>query len=168
VRIAARPVELAVISFVALSVGFAAGLWLARQDGGVSGGAGAASRAPHPVGAEDHLELGTLALQQGDLASAERHFAQAVALEPGSARARADLGAVLMLQGRWDEARSELDRARDADPQSPEAWFLTGMLRRDGFADTAGAREAWTRFLELIPSESPQAETVRGWLADLR
>lgn len=161
--LAARPRELVMVSFLTLSAGFAAGWWFARQDTGAGEGTGA----PHAVGAAEHLELGTLSLEAGDLASAERHFRDAAALDPGSGRARADLGAVLMLQGRFDEARAELDAALEVDPESPEVWFLSGMLWRDGFGDTTRAREAWERFLTLMPPDSPQAATVRGWLAEL-
>jgi tetratricopeptide (TPR) repeat protein len=162
---AARTRELIAVSFLALSGGFAAGWWFARQDEGP--GTGIGTGAPHAVGAAEHLELGTLSLEAGDLASAERHFREAAALDPASGRARADLGAVLMLQGRFDEAGTELDAAREAAPESPEVWFLSGMLWRDGFGDTTRAREAWERFLTLMPPDSPQAATVRGWLAEL-
>ncbi len=161
-RLAARPRELVVLSFVALSLGFGAGWWMGRQDSGPGG-----ESAPHPVGAGEYLELGSRALEAGDLASAEAHFRRAAELESGSARARADLGAVLMLEGRWDDAAAELEAARRADPGSPEAWFLTGMLERDGYGNAAGAREAWERFLQIVPPDTPQAETVRGWLAEL-
>jgi Flp pilus assembly protein TadD len=156
--LAARPRELIVVSFVALSVGFAAGWWLAAQDGG-SG--------PHEVGPAEHTELGTRALEAGDLASAERHFRDAVGLDPESSGARADLAAVLMLQGRWEEAHAELQEALRLDPQTPETWFLSGMLWRDGFGDTTRAREAWQRFLALVPADSPQAVTIREWLSAL-
>ena len=72
-----------------------------------------------------------------------------------------------MLQGRWQEAHAELEQALRLDPQSPEAWFLTGMIWRDGFGDTTRAREAWHRFLALVPEASPQAVTIREWLAEL-
>ncbi len=168
-RLASRPRELALASFVALSLGFAAGWWLARQDSGsgqVMTGAGG-EVAPHPVGASEYLQLGGSAMESGDLGTAERYFRRAVELEPGSAIAHANLGAVFLLLGRWDEASEELKTAREADPESPDAWFLTGMLRRDGYGDPAGARQAWGRFLELTPPESPQANTVREWIAAL-
>jgi tetratricopeptide (TPR) repeat protein len=156
--LAARPRELALVSLVALSAGFAAGWWLARQD---------REAAPHAVGPAEHAELGARALEAGDLTSAERHFREVARLEPETARARADLAAVLMLQGRWPEAGAELELARNLDPRSPETWFLSGMLWRDGYGDTTRARESWERFLTLVPEDSPQAATIRGWLAEL-
>ena len=160
--LAARTRELVLVSFVTLSAGFAAGWWLATQDR-TTGGAGAT----HAVGPAEHLELGTQALQAGDLASAEEHFRAALELAPEDARSHSDLAAVLMLQGRWDEAREELDRARERDPESPDAWFLTGMLWRDGYGDSLRARQSWERFLELVPAESAQAATIREWIAAL-
>ena len=165
-RLAARPRELLVASFLTLSLGFGAGYWMGRQEGpGIEDTMTGA--APHRVGPSEYLQLGTQSLEAGDVASAERYFREAVALDPGTARARADLAAALMMQSRWDDATVELEAAREADPSNPEAWFLTGMLERDGYANPAGAREAWGRFLEIMPEDSPQAETVRGWLADL-
>lgn len=158
--------RLVVVSFVALSVGFAAGWWLARQDGG-AGPRGGATGAPHPVGADEHLELGSRALQAGDLTAAERHFRDATAASPQTARPRVDLAAVLMLQGRWEEAHGELESAGRLEPESPEVWFLAGMLWRDGFGDGLRARQAWQRFLALVPPDSPEAVTVRQWLSDL-
>jgi hypothetical protein len=38
---------------------------------------------------------------------------------------------------------------------------------RDGLRDRDRAREAWERFLAMVPSDSPQAGTVRGWLDGL-
>jgi tetratricopeptide (TPR) repeat protein len=108
-----------------------------------------------------------MSLEAGDLPAAEGHFRQALAIEPGSAQARSDLGAALLLQGRWDEAREELEAAREADPESPEAWFFTGLLWRDGYDDADRAREAWERFLTLVSPDSPPAGTVRQWLAEL-
>jgi cytochrome c-type biogenesis protein CcmH/NrfG len=72
-----------------------------------------------------------------------------------------------MLQGRWEEAHAELQEALRLDPQTPETWFLSGMLWRDGFGDTTRAREAWQRFLALVPADSPQAVTIREWLSAL-
>jgi tetratricopeptide (TPR) repeat protein len=157
--LAARPRELVAVSFVALSFGFAAGWWLARQD--------RPDTLPAEPGGTASLELGTRALEAGDLALAESHFRAVLARDPDNPRARLELAGALMLQGRWEEAEPELERARELAPDRPEAWFLSGLLWREGFADTAAAREAWRRFLELVPADSPEAATVRAWLAEL-
>ena len=46
----------------------------------------------------------------------------------------------------------------------PAVWYLEGWVARDGLADTARARAAWGRFLELAPGDTPQAAEVRRWL----
>ena len=157
-----RTRELVAVSFVTLSAGFVAGWWLGGQEA-ASGPGGA----PHAVGPDEHAGLGTQALQAGDLVTAEQHFRAAAELDPESSRSHSDLAAVLLLGGRWDEARTEIDRARELDPDSPDAWFLTGMLWRDGYGDTLRARQSWERFLELVPPDSPQAATIREWIAGL-
>jgi tetratricopeptide (TPR) repeat protein len=165
-KLAARARDLALVSFVSLSVGFAAGWWLARQEPGTMEGT-ASTGAPHAVGAAEHMQLGEMSLEAGDFSAAEAYFREALELEPGSAQARAELGAALLLQGRYDEARDELETARETNPENPEAWFFSGLLWRDGYGDRDQAREAWERFLTLMPPESEPATTVRGWLAEL-
>ena len=165
-KLATRTRDLALVSFASLSVGFAAGWWLASQEPGATGAA-ATTGAPHSVGAAEHIQLGEMSLEAGDFSAAEAYFREALELEPGSAQARAELGAALLLQGRYDEARDELETARETNPGNPEAWFFSGLLWRDGYGDANRAREAWERFLTLMPTESEPAATVRGWLAEL-
>jgi Flp pilus assembly protein TadD len=44
-----------------------------------------------------------------------------VALEPGNSRAHSDLGLILAMQGRLDEAAVHLERAIALDPQAQDA-----------------------------------------------
>lgn len=164
--ISARPRDLVIASFVALSVGFAAGYWMGRESGSapetVAGGG-----APHPVGAQEYLELGMQALGAGDFAEAEARFRRAVELQPEEAAPHADLAVALMYQEKWEEAHAELERAKERDPEMPEVYFLEGVVYRDARGDTARARAAWERFLTLVPEDSPQAATVREWLVEM-
>jgi len=52
----------------------------------------------------------------GLAADAERHFRQAIRIDPGSARAHHNLGILLLDQGRAAEASAALDRAEALDP----------------------------------------------------
>jgi len=166
VKLSARPAELAVVSFVTLSIGFVFGWYLAPREPAAEPAARAGA-APHPVGAEQHEQLGMNALAAGDFAEAEQRFRRAVELRPDDPSLRGDLAVALLYQGRWAAAESEIERARELAPGIPELDFLEGIVARDGFADTTRARRAWTRYLERVPEGSPQATTVRAWLDSL-
>lgn len=153
------PRLLVVVSFVTLTIGFLAGYWLRGSGEGDSRGT-----APHEVGVEEFVRLGMRSLTAGDYAEAERMFREAVAVSPGDPNPRVDLAMALMSQGRWGEADRELSEARRIAPDLPAVWLLEGWVARDGLADTARARSAWRRFLELAPADAPQAVEVRRWL----
>lgn len=151
---------LILVSFVTLTLGFLAGYGLR----GSGDGGGREAAAPHEVGVEEFVRLGMRSLAAGDYAEAERRFREAVALSPADPDPRVDLAVALMSQGRWGEADRELSEAKRIAPDLPAVWLLEGWLARDGLADTARARTAWRRFLELAPPEGPQAAEVRRWL----
>jgi tetratricopeptide (TPR) repeat protein len=62
--------------------------------------------------ADFHVELGLVRQRQGRLDDAARHFREALAADPGSARARASLGALLVGSGDLAGARVELEALR--------------------------------------------------------
>lgn len=156
------PKVLVAVTFLALAAGFAAGWWMAG-----SGALEPEASPPHAVGAEEHIRLGMRALAAGAFGEAENRFRDAARLAPEDPAPHADLAVALLYQERWEEARGELGLARRYGPDLPEVAFLEGILYRDGLGDTTRAREAWQRFLALVPEDSPQAATVRGWLAEL-
>lgn len=57
----------------------------------------------------------------GDLAGAEREYRALLAEEPGDGDALYNLGTILLLQGRHDEARPHLEAARSGDLEEPRA-----------------------------------------------
>lgn len=159
------PRALVVATFLALSVGFVVGYWMApRSD---MPAPPAANAAPHAVGPGEYSQLGMQSLEAGDFPSAERYFRRATELSPDDAGPHMDLAVSLMYQERWEEAHGELEVAGRLAPEAPEVLFLKGVVYRDGLRDGERAREAWERFLGMVPADSPQASTVRGWLDDL-
>lgn len=159
---ATGPRALVIASFVALTLGALGGYWMGLHADGRSRESEEAP--PHPVGVPEHVRLGMRALSQGDAAEAERRFRDAVALAPADPSVRANLAVALMIQERWGEAESELERAQTLGPDLPEVAFLQGVLARDGLGDPARARAAWERFLALVPATSPQADSIRQWI----
>lgn len=161
------PKVLILATFVALSVGFGAGYWIGTQSDDPAPAMAGGEAPPHPVGAQEYVQLGMSALSAGQFGEAERRFRQALERAPDSPDVRTNLAIALMYQERWDEAWEQIQLAREAAPEMPEVYFLEGVVYRDARDDTAGARQSWNRFLELVPEDSPQAETVREWLAVL-
>jgi tetratricopeptide (TPR) repeat protein len=161
----AGPRALVLATFVALSVGFLAGYWLAPREEGVA--PSTVTDAPHAVGPEEYGQLGMQSLEAGDFAAAERYFRRATEMAPESGTAHADLAVSLMYQQRWQDAHGELEIAGELSPETPEVYFLQGVVYRDGLNDTARARDAWERFLAMVPPDAPQAGTVHTWLEGL-
>ncbi len=63
-----------------------------------------------------HTYLGILALQEGDLNTAESEFQRELSRDPNYQMAVAELGEVRYRQGRWAEAVSQLSRSRTVEP----------------------------------------------------
>jgi TolB-like protein/tetratricopeptide (TPR) repeat protein len=79
--------------------------------------------------AEAHAALGQMALNfEWDLASAERAYARAVEFNPGYATAHQWYAEALLLLGRFDEARTEIEEALLLDPLSPSALTVRGYV----------------------------------------
>ena len=76
-----------------------------------------------------HL-LGVIALQRGDLATAERQITQALASKPKDAAALNNLGTVLLRAGRLEEAREHFERAAKAQPTFADAQSNLGNALR--------------------------------------
>lgn len=162
------PKVLIVATFVALSAGFGAGYWIGSQsDDPTPPTTASGEMPPHPVGAQEYVQLGMTALSSGQFGEAERRFRQALERAPNNPDVHTDLAVALMYQERWDDAWEQIQAAKDVAPEMPEVFFLEGIVYRDARGDTTEARESWNRFLELVPPDTPQAQTVREWLADL-
>jgi Tfp pilus assembly protein PilF len=77
--------------------------------------------------AEGHLNLGALALRQGDAVVAEREFRLALARQPQFVPARVNLADALRVQGREPEAEAELRAALALVPDSGDVHHALGM-----------------------------------------
>lgn len=78
--------------------------------------------------AESWFYLGTLVGMRGDAAGAENGFRNALLLMPGFFQAQYNLAIALRDQGRFDEARSELESLVSKQPQHADAWNILGYL----------------------------------------
>src|SRR5690606_23822729 len=92
----------------------------------------------HAHRADVHDLVARIALAQGDEATAERAWQQALAIAPEFGAAHRGLGFLCYRQGRWDEAETHLARARAATPGDPAleaAWDALHIARHDADAE---------------------------------
>jgi tetratricopeptide (TPR) repeat protein len=90
-------------------------------------GRAAMSRAdPRNVALHDDLAL--LLADAGDMSAAEREFRASLALRPGSAAARFNVGMALLARGDRQQARSLFESALAADPAHGPAHFQIGLM----------------------------------------
>ena len=77
-----------------------------------------------------------------------------VAASPESSRAHLNLGAALISEGRWEEAREEIEKALDLEPDSAEALHNLGLIEA-GDTHWIDAEAAYRRSLLLQPDAPP-------------
>ena len=81
---------------------------------------------PQRAGRLGYEARAQLAVLSGEPERAREILAELVERWPEDVEARVDLGEVLGEEGRLAEARAELDRVVERDPNHPRAWFLLG------------------------------------------
>ena len=69
--------------------------------------------------------------------------------------------------GNVEEARSSLERVIAQAPDQPDAYYLLGVVLRDGVGDRPGAARRFQRYLELAP-EGQHVSEARAALVALR
>ena len=80
--------------------------------------------------AQANHNMGNLLLDQGRLPEAERHFREALRIDPGLAEAQINLGNILARRGRYAEAAARYRIALKNDPSSTQARAnLTAVAR---------------------------------------
>jgi tetratricopeptide (TPR) repeat protein len=94
--------------------------------------------------------LGGIMFERGQLAEARALFERGLAGRPRSAFLHGNLGEVLRLLGRQDDALRHLQLAVEIDPRLAQAWNSLGLLANDR-ADYAEAELACREALRLQP-----------------
>lgn len=112
-----------------------------------------------------HLALGDLHLASANYAKAEAEFRAEARLTPASAVAAYKLGLVLTNLGQAGEARRELERADQLQPDMPETLLALGKARALA-GNPAGAEQALQRVVKLEPA-SALAEAAHLQLAQI-
>ena len=115
-----------------------------------------------PQLAEAHAALGDVALRSNwDFALGERELRRAIELDPHKATYHAWLSSLLVYEGRFDEAMSEIDLAVADDPLWPlvysMATYVAGMAH-----DSTRAIAFAQKYVALVP-DSPESHNQLGW-----
>lgn len=111
-------------------------------------------------GQPDALHLLAMAARdQGDAATAERLFVEALTGAPRRADILVNLGNFLFAQGREQEARSHLSKAVKWDPKLVSAWYHLGLLELKT-GNLSEARRCASRATGLAPRHQPAWELL--------
>lgn len=123
--------------------------------------------APSPAPEQDvaAAPAGEAAGQAVDVARLAELTAQ-VEREPSHIDARLELGVLLMGSGDVAGAEEQWLAATQLDPERIEPWYNLGFLYLSQQpADTASARDAWQRVLEIDP-DFPEADIIRNHMPE--
>jgi tetratricopeptide (TPR) repeat protein len=115
-----------------------------------------------------HVRLAKIHDDRAEWAEAIRERRLALAGAPDDASLLLDLGITLSRASHPDEAAEVLARARQTLRRNFRIPYWQGLVAQQ-LGRPTDAREAFTRFLSLVPSRYPeQIAEVRGRLRDLR
>jgi Tfp pilus assembly protein PilF len=111
--------------------------------------------------------MGSVRWDLGDEEAAERWYRRALEADPSWAQPYNNLGALLIGQDRFAEAKEVLDEGLRRDAASPTRPEITAFLLKNRGLAAAGLGEAdapryWERSLEILPGN----EEVKRLLAD--
>ncbi len=100
--------------------------------------------AQHPGSPYLHFALGWLARRAGDLDGAETAYRRSLELWPNNGQALNNLGNLLAMQGRFDDALKSFQSATQVDPRNAAAFFNASQVHTRLF-DYRAASEAVAR-----------------------
>jgi type IV pilus assembly protein PilF len=115
-----------------------------------------------------HFALSNMGLayyHKKDYAEAEKHFQEALKMNPDFVNALAGLAATYMAMGRYDDAIVKLERAVRKEPKLPHIHYELGKAY-EGAGNLRRAREEYQRAVELAP-DSPLGDDAQKALRKL-
>jgi tetratricopeptide (TPR) repeat protein len=98
-----------------------------------------------PLAPEPHVARGRLALRRSDFPAAERAFREALEVEEGW-YPRFELALLASRSGRRNQAREEIERARDLNPQDPLVRRAAELIAAGRRLDPTGVDRAKVQF----------------------
>lgn len=100
----------------------------------------------------------------GSADAAERTLAATAAGASAPAEILTNIGMIQAEQGRWSEARANLEKAVRESPALPAAWLNLGIFRQIYEGNLAAARECYDNYVKL---SGLRREEVRKWSEQL-
>ena len=117
----------------------------------------------HPQEARALVDLGYLEDATNHEEAAAADYRKAIAADPKQFESRLALGLLLAHQGKWDEARVELEQATQVQPSPPnpagQAQAFRTLAELDRTRDPQAARDALLSALKLSP-ETPSDDML--------
>ena len=104
----------------------------------------------HPDDLAARLDLAEAYVARGNVKGALHQYVAALEIDPRSAEAHAQVGALLFRLGRREEGLAEVNRALEIDPRYPEALYFRGAIL-DSVDRDRGAAEAYRAYLASAP-----------------
>lgn len=111
-----------------------------------------------------YTNLGNIRFRRGDEGQAERLYRCALEIEPAQPEAQYNLGYMMLHRGESETAIRYFTGAIESDSRFADAYFNLAMAYEQ-LGDTAAARTAWKRYLELEPTGT-WAEIARQHLGE--
>ena len=104
-------------------------------------------------------------LDTGQLDEAEKNYRAVLVSQAGNAEAITHIGNIAARRGDRVIAMRQYDEALQADPAYIHALWDKALLLRD-MGDEVAAIQTWQSFLTLVSADSPDAATVKKWIAE--
>jgi hypothetical protein len=106
-------------------------------------------RQPNDVAAR--LDLAHRYLDAGRIEEALAEYVVVLELDPDDAEANAQVGMILYLSDRPDDAMKSVDRALETAPNYPEALFIRGVIQLCGLDRPNASIASFERYLDAAP-----------------
>jgi tetratricopeptide (TPR) repeat protein len=113
-----------------------------------------------------HVQLGALALVEGDTLTALTEYSLAVEVEPTMSWLHAILGELQLKLGQHAEAAVELERAIELDPYYAEPYLLLAGVQQE-LGNTQDVIDCYQEFLARATSDHQHRQWVEGRLSTI-
>ena len=119
---------------------------------------------PKNVGA--YVQLGNIYYDTKQPDKSIEHYRKALELKPQLSDVRVDMATMYRISGQPDKAIEELRLVNRKDPNHAVAYLNLGIILKNDKHDLAAAKEAWEKFLKLVPG-GIQAQQVKKMIVEL-
>lgn len=116
-----------------------------------------------PENRQAWVELGHNYFDSNQPMKAIEAYDKALEMDDNDPDVLTDQGIMYRRFGWFDKAIANFNKANSLNPEHPQSLYNLGIVYRDGLQDKEKAKEAWTRYLKVVPS-GQGADKVRVML----